>query len=62
MRRTPDGEYYFFEVNTAGEFLFIEDLTGSRLPERWRIACRTAGGYVTFLSRIVVFCVAEVTG
>ena len=27
MRRTPDGEYYFFEVNTAGEFLFIEDRT-----------------------------------
>ena len=28
LRRTPDGEYYFFEVNTAGEFLFIEDRTG----------------------------------
>ena len=28
MRRTPDGKYYFFEVNTAGEFLFIEDRTG----------------------------------
>jgi glutathione synthase/RimK-type ligase-like ATP-grasp enzyme len=28
VRRTPDGEYYFFEVNTAGEFLFIEDRTG----------------------------------
>ena len=28
MRRTPGGEYYFFEVNTAGEFLFIEDRTG----------------------------------
>jgi glutathione synthase/RimK-type ligase-like ATP-grasp enzyme len=28
MRRTPDGEYYFFEVNTAGEFLFVEDRTG----------------------------------
>jgi glutathione synthase/RimK-type ligase-like ATP-grasp enzyme len=28
MRRTPEGEYYFFEVNTAGEFLFIEDRTG----------------------------------
>jgi glutathione synthase/RimK-type ligase-like ATP-grasp enzyme len=27
LRRTPDGEYYFFEVNTAGEFLFIEDRT-----------------------------------
>ncbi|WP_363800009.1 MvdC/MvdD family ATP grasp protein [Lysobacter firmicutimachus] len=28
LRRTPDGEYYFFEVNTAGEFLFIEHRTG----------------------------------
>jgi len=28
MRRTPEGEYYFFEVNTAGEFLFVEDRTG----------------------------------
>ena len=28
MRRTPNGEYYFFEVNTAGEFLFVEDRTG----------------------------------
>jgi glutathione synthase/RimK-type ligase-like ATP-grasp enzyme len=28
MRRTPDGEYVFLEVNTAGEFLFIEDRTG----------------------------------
>jgi glutathione synthase/RimK-type ligase-like ATP-grasp enzyme len=28
LRRTPDGEYYFFEVNTAGEFLFVEDRTG----------------------------------
>jgi glutathione synthase/RimK-type ligase-like ATP-grasp enzyme len=28
MRRTPDGEYYFFEINTAGEFLFVEDRTG----------------------------------
>jgi glutathione synthase/RimK-type ligase-like ATP-grasp enzyme len=28
LRRTPAGEYYFFEVNTAGEFLFIEDRTG----------------------------------
>jgi len=33
MRRTPDGEYYFFEVNTAGEFLFIEDRTGQPIAE-----------------------------
>jgi glutathione synthase/RimK-type ligase-like ATP-grasp enzyme len=28
VRRTPEGEYYFFEVNTAGEFLFVEERTG----------------------------------
>lgn len=28
MRRTPTGEHVFFEVNTAGEFLFVEELTG----------------------------------
>ena len=28
MRRTPDGEYVFLEVNTAGEFLFVEERTG----------------------------------
>jgi glutathione synthase/RimK-type ligase-like ATP-grasp enzyme len=33
VRRTPDGEYYFFEVNTAGEFLFIEDRTGQPIAK-----------------------------
>lgn len=28
LRRTPEGEYVFLEVNTAGEFLFIEERTG----------------------------------
>jgi glutathione synthase/RimK-type ligase-like ATP-grasp enzyme len=28
LRVTPDGEYVFLEVNTAGEFLFVEDRTG----------------------------------
>lgn len=28
VRRTPDGEHVFLEVNTAGEFLFVEDRTG----------------------------------
>jgi glutathione synthase/RimK-type ligase-like ATP-grasp enzyme len=28
MRRTPEGKYVFLEVNTAGEFLFIEERTG----------------------------------
>jgi glutathione synthase/RimK-type ligase-like ATP-grasp enzyme len=28
MRRTPEGDYVFLEVNTAGEFLFVEERTG----------------------------------
>lgn len=28
MRRTPAGDHVFLEVNTAGEFLFVEELTG----------------------------------
>jgi len=28
MRLTPDGEFVFLEVNTAGEFLFVEERTG----------------------------------
>ncbi|GAA1959548.1 MvdC/MvdD family ATP grasp protein [Agromyces allii] len=28
LRRTPDGEYVFFEVNPAGLWLFAEELTG----------------------------------
>lgn len=28
LRRTPDGDYVFLEVNTAGEFLFVEQRTG----------------------------------
>lgn len=28
LRRTPDGEHVFLEINTAGEFLFVEQLTG----------------------------------
>jgi hypothetical protein len=28
MRRTPDGEYIFFEVNPAGQWLFVEQRTG----------------------------------
>jgi glutathione synthase/RimK-type ligase-like ATP-grasp enzyme len=41
MRRTPAGEYYFFEVNTAGEFLFVEDRTS--LPIARAIAAWLAG-------------------
>ena len=28
LRRTPSGEHVFLEINTAGEFLFIEERTG----------------------------------
>jgi glutathione synthase/RimK-type ligase-like ATP-grasp enzyme len=28
LRRTPDGDCVFLEVNTAGEFLFVEERTG----------------------------------
>jgi hypothetical protein len=28
LRRTPDGDHVFLEVNTAGEFLFVEERTG----------------------------------
>jgi glutathione synthase/RimK-type ligase-like ATP-grasp enzyme len=28
MRRTPEGDHVFLEVNTGGEFLFIEERTG----------------------------------
>jgi glutathione synthase/RimK-type ligase-like ATP-grasp enzyme len=27
MRRTADGEYYFLEVNPAGQWLFVEQRT-----------------------------------
>ena len=33
MRRTPEGEYYFFEVNPAGQWLFVEQRTGLPIGE-----------------------------
>ncbi|HEX8407694.1 MAG TPA: alpha-L-glutamate ligase, partial [Thermoanaerobaculia bacterium] len=33
LRRTKDGDYVFLEVNTGGEFLFIEDRTGQPITE-----------------------------
>lgn len=33
LRRTPEGEYVFLEVNTAGEFLFIEERTGQQISK-----------------------------
>ncbi|HEX2221328.1 MAG TPA: alpha-L-glutamate ligase [Candidatus Limnocylindria bacterium] len=41
MRRTPEGDHVFLEVNTAGEFLFVEDRTGqpiSRALAEWLAA------------------------
>lgn len=42
MKRTPDGEYVFLEVNTAGEFLFVEERTGQ--PIARALADWLAGG------------------
>lgn len=33
MRRTPTGEYVFLEVNTAGQWLFVEQATGQLIAK-----------------------------
>jgi hypothetical protein len=33
LRLTPDGAYYFFEINTAGEFLYLQDRSGQAIAE-----------------------------
>lgn len=33
MRRTPGGEYIFFEVNPAGQWLFVEQRTGMAISQ-----------------------------
>jgi len=33
MRRTPTGEHVFLEVNTAGQWLFVEQATGQPIAE-----------------------------
>ena len=33
MRRTPEGEHVFLEVNTAGQWLFIEQATGQPIAD-----------------------------
>ena len=33
VRRTPDGDHVFLEVNTAGEFLFVEERTGQPIAQ-----------------------------
>jgi glutathione synthase/RimK-type ligase-like ATP-grasp enzyme len=42
LRLTPDGEYVFFEVNPAGQFLFVEYACG--LPISAALASHLAGG------------------
>lgn len=47
MRRTPDGDYVFLEVNTAGEFLFVEERTEqpiSRAMADWLADPTSPGG------------------
>ena len=34
LRRTPEGRYVFFEVNPAGQWLFVEERTGLPITER----------------------------
>jgi hypothetical protein len=33
LRRTPEGEYVFLEINPAGEYLFVSRRTGQPIPE-----------------------------
>ncbi len=42
LRLTPDGEYVFFEVNPAGQFLFVEHACG--LPISAALAGHLARG------------------
>jgi hypothetical protein len=42
LRLTPDGDYVFFEVNPAGQFLFVEYACG--LPISAALASHLAGG------------------
>jgi glutathione synthase/RimK-type ligase-like ATP-grasp enzyme len=31
LRLTREGRYVFFEINPAGEFLYIEEMTGQKI-------------------------------
>ena len=42
FRLTRDQEYVFFEINTAGEFMYVEDRTGEPIAEA--MAAHLAGG------------------
>lgn len=42
FRRTRDGQYVFLEVNPSGQWLFMEDRSGSRSPRpSWTGSCAT---------------------
>ena len=45
MKLTPDGEYYFLEINTAGQFLFTE--IDAQLPISSALASKLASGKKT---------------
>ena len=45
FRLTPEGQYVFFEINTAGEFLYVEDRTGQPISEA--MAAHLAAGRTT---------------
>ena len=42
FRLTAEGEYVFFEINTAGEFLYVEDRTGQAIAAA--VAAHLVGG------------------
>ena len=49
LRRTPDGDHVFLEVNTAGEFLFVEERTGqpiSRAIADWLASTRRPRAHI----------------
>ena len=53
LRLTPDGEYFFFEVNTAGEFLYVQERSGQPIASAMAAhlasgqpACRAVNGSV----------------
>lgn len=33
FRLTPNGDYVFFEINTGGEFMYVQELTGQPIAE-----------------------------
>lgn len=49
LRLTADGTYVFFEINTAGEFMYLQDRTGQPIAEA--MAARLADGARTSPAR-----------